>query len=182
MSDSIENTNSLSHYVLICTVLMLCCLLVIRIFKGLHIKAIPESTAVIITGVTISLFLVLTESAVHHGMTTRIHLIFDGFPREVFFHVLLPPIIFYSGYSLKKRHFFKNIGAISMLAIVSTCGCAVIFGYALYFFAGFPLLESLTFGSLISATDPVAVISQYTELGVSNTLFGICAGTYVTLF
>ena len=39
---------------------------------------------------------------------------------EVFFFVLLPPIMFEAGYSLNRKDFFDNIGAITLYAMVGT--------------------------------------------------------------
>ncbi len=39
---------------------------------------------------------------------------------QVFFNVLLPPIIFYAGFSVKKKHFFENFYAIALLGIIGT--------------------------------------------------------------
>merc|ERR1719412_1591574 len=88
------------------------------------------------------------------------------FDPEIFFNVLLPPIIFHAGYSMKKRFFFRNIGAILTFAflgtILSTFTVAgIMYGVTRVFthLSGtFTFLDTLRFGSLISATDPVTIL------------------------
>jgi sodium/hydrogen exchanger 8 len=87
---------------------------------------------------------------------------------EVFFFVLLPPIIFEAGYSLKKKDFFNNIGAICLYAVAGTVISCFVVGLFLFQAArlGFVSnvdpnnpMEALLFGALIAAVDPVATLS-----------------------
>ena len=83
------------------------------------------------------------------------------FDPEIFFNIILPPIIFNAGYSMKKRFFFRNIGSILVLAFVGTTISTFVVGGIMFGFMQifphltfFSWLDCLRFGALISATDP----------------------------
>jgi len=90
-----------------------------------------------------------------------------NFDPELFFFVLLPPIIFEAGYTLKRRNFFRNMSTILSFAVFGTLVSTIIIGFSLFGLAKagiVPLdsaspMESLMFGALISAVDPVATLS-----------------------
>ncbi|KOC65499.1 Sodium/hydrogen exchanger 6 [Habropoda laboriosa] len=47
---------------------------------------------------------------------------------KIFFNIILPPIIFHAGYSLKRKYFFRNLGAILMYALIGTTISAFVIG------------------------------------------------------
>ncbi|KIH55336.1 sodium/hydrogen exchanger 7 domain protein [Ancylostoma duodenale] len=105
----------------------------------------------------------------------------SAFSPEIFFNIMLPPIIFNAGYSLKKRHFFRNIGSILAFVFIGTTVSCFATGAMMYVFTkifgmGFSFQELLFFGAVISATDPVTVISIFAEMNVEADLFALVFG------
>ncbi|XP_074657555.1 sodium/hydrogen exchanger 9-like isoform X2 [Tubulanus polymorphus] len=107
------------------------------------------------------------------------------FDPELFFNVLLPPIIFYAGYSMKRRHFFRNFGAIITFAFLGTAMSCFIVGAICFGITrlmpglGLKFTDCLFFGALISATDPVTVLAIFHDLGVDVTLYALIFGESV---
>ncbi len=99
----------------------------------------------------------------------------EGFEEVVVF-LFLPILIFEAALGLSVRAFFRNLGPILVLAVVAVLISAVLVGAALAVVLGTPLAAALLFGALISATDPVAVVAVFRELGVPERLLVLVEG------
>lgn len=103
----------------------------------------------------------------------------------VFFLVMLPPIIFESGYSLHKGNFFSNLGSIVVFAVIGTAISAITVGGGLYILGQAKISYALTakqsfgFGALISAVDPVATLAIFSAIDVHPTLYMLVFGESV---
>lgn len=96
--------------------------------------------------------------------------------------LLLPPIIFESGYNMAKKPFFRNFGTIMIFAFLGTFIAIFISSFAIYglsfspYSPNFTFKESFAFGSLISATDPVSVLALFGEINADANLYSIVFG------
>ncbi|KAG8502226.1 hypothetical protein CXB51_002163 [Gossypium anomalum] len=88
------------------------------------------------------------------------------------------------------KPFFSNFGAIVTFAILGTFIASVVTGVLvricnsylggrMYLMYGLPFVECLMFGALISATDPVTVLSIFQELGTDTNLYALVFGESV---
>lgn len=104
-----------------------------------------------------------------------------SFEPHTFFLFLLPPIMFEAGFSLKSNIFFRSFLTISAYAVIATFLASIIFTLIFYYGASltkypFFFIESFQFGCFISAIDPVATISIFKSLRVSEKLYMIVFG------
>lgn len=94
---------------------------------------------------------------------------FELTPELVLF-VFIPTLIFESAFNLDARQVARNIWPILTMAVPGLVLSTAIIGVIFSGLTGFPLLVSLLLGAILSATDPVAVIAIFRQLGVPERL------------
>lgn len=100
---------------------------------------------------------------------------------ELLFFVFLPVLIFESAYNIKMKSLFENIRSIGALAVIGLLISASVIALLMKMTLGFfglpvPFIVLFLFGALISATDPVAVLSLFKEYGAPRRLSLIFEG------
>ena len=162
-------------------------------------RHIPSSVAAIVGGMVAGVMLRLTGADESSSLGALREMIF--FDEQLFYYLLLPPIIFEAGFSLKQTHFFDNLGTILLFAVVGTALTMGVVGllvlragqagwFAEEIAAGAAAhddaldfstpRDAYTFGALISATDPVATLSIMGAFTLHNPmLFTLVAGESV---
>ena len=95
---------------------------------------------------------------------------------EIILYLFLPPLIFESAINVNTRLLGRYLFPVLTLATVGVLISTFIIGYLLYWVLAIPLMYTLLFGALISATDPVAVISIFKEIGVPRRLHILVEG------
>ena len=89
---------------------------------------------------------------------------------EAVFFVFLPALVFESALSIDVRRLFDDISSILMLAILGLLISTAIVGFAMSEYTGVALLVCTLLGAIVSATDPVAVVAIFKDLGAPQRL------------
>ena len=89
---------------------------------------------------------------------------------HVIMFVFLPTLVFESAFNLDVRQLRSNLLAVLVLAIPGLIMSTGIIGVMVWLLTPFDLASSLLLGSILSATDPVAVIAIFRHLGVPERL------------
>ncbi|KAH6605153.1 cpa1 family monovalent cation:h+ antiporter [Trichoderma cornu-damae] len=138
------------------------------------VTAIHETVISIFAGMVVGLTLLITS-----GDSIRNLISFDY---QIFFNLLLPPIILSSGYELHQANFFRNIGTILTFAFAGTFLSAVVIGLILWIFNLVPgslkltLVDAISVGATLSATDPVTILAIFNTYKVDPKLYTIIFG------
>lgn len=144
-----------------------------------RIKLLPPSSSALLLGV---FFGIISRIA---GLAKPLR-----FSPAAFFYAFLPPVVFAAGFTLKKRAFFDNIGAILCFAILGTFISTLTFGFGTYVLyligiirrshlGGAPFLESMLYGAAISSIDPVATLAILAQTDVPPILYNLVFGESV---
>jgi CPA1 family monovalent cation:H+ antiporter len=89
---------------------------------------------------------------------------------ELIFDLLLPPLLFEAALSLSWRELKRDLAPIGLLATLGSVVSAAVVTFGIRAFLEWPLPQALIFGTLIAATDPVAIIAMFKDNGVKGRL------------
>lgn len=95
---------------------------------------------------------------------------------DVILLLFLPPLLFEAAFVLDLELLWTRRRGVMVLALLGTVMATVVGGGAIYLAAIMPWSVALLFGAMIAATDPVAVLAVFRQLGVDARLSVLLEG------
>ncbi|RNF05455.1 Na/H antiporter-like protein [Trypanosoma conorhini] len=165
--DGAEELEVLSQNVLFLMMLIFCG----GTFFATHKSKIPLPYTVV-------LFLYgILVGFVAHWITPDVAAALGNIPPELLFYIFLPVLIFEGSYAMNVhalRYVFPQVLLLASVGVlINTCLLAL---PVAWFFPEWSWYAALLLGSLLSATDPVAVVSLLKGLGVDNRITAMVDG------
>jgi CPA1 family monovalent cation:H+ antiporter len=116
---------------------------------------LPYTVGLVVAGVGLALL------HVEEGISLTHDFIYD---------IVLPPLLFEAAINIHWRELRRDTLPVLVLAIFGTAVAAAVVTGGAIFALGWPISSALLFGTLIAATDPVAVIAMFKDNGVGGRL------------
>jgi CPA1 family monovalent cation:H+ antiporter len=95
---------------------------------------------------------------------------------DVILTLFLPALLFEGSLKIELRHIRTDILPLLLLANLGVLIATLVTGFVIYYAVGMSLVVALLFGSIVSATDPIAVLSIFKELAVDERLSVLAEG------
>ena len=132
-------------------------LLVVAIMVALLARrlALPYTVGLVATGIGLAPFSARLAPLLGH---------------DFIYLVILPPLLFEAAISIHWTELRRDLVPVLVLSTVGVVISAAVTAAGMRQLLGWPLASALLFGVLIAATDPVAVIALFKDLGVKGRL------------
>tara|TARA_B110000305_G_scaffold241420_1_gene315488 strand:- start:1707 stop:4208 length:2502 start_codon:yes stop_codon:yes gene_type:complete len=95
---------------------------------------------------------------------------------EIILFLFLPVLVFEAALSLDARRLMNEMGVVLVLAVLGLVLSTVIVGMVMSAYTGVALMTCLLLGAICSATDPVAVVGVFKEVGAPTRLATLVEG------
>jgi CPA1 family monovalent cation:H+ antiporter len=132
-------------------------LFIVAILVALIAKrlSLPYTVGLVATGIVLAL------ARVHFGLPLTHNFIYL---------VILPPLLFEAALCIHWAELRSDMAPVLLLSTAGVAISAVVVAAGMVWLLGWPLPSALVFGVLIAATDPVAVIAMFKDLGLKGRL------------
>lgn len=125
----------------------------------------PYTVALLIVGFALQLLFRYFNLEVHFEISS-----------DIIYFILLPILLYESAFHINFHQFKLQFKSITFLATIGMLIATSIVAALLSYFLGIGWAHGLLFGALISATDPIAVLAVFKELGAPKRLALIAEG------
>jgi CPA1 family monovalent cation:H+ antiporter len=95
---------------------------------------------------------------------------------ELFLPLFLPPLLFAAGLTIDVRRLLDEISAVLLLAIVAVLVCIAGVAGVVHLATGVDIVVCLLLGTIVSTTDPAAVIGIFRDVGAPKRLSILAEG------
>lgn len=130
---------------------------------------IPFTVALVVVGIAIA-------HAGHYVPPEIAHYFHYQISPDLIFYVCLPTLLFESALSINPRQLRRNLTPILALAIPGLLISTTLIGLIVSAVTHISLASSLLLGAILSATDPIAVIALFKQLGAPKRLTVLVEG------
>jgi Na+:H+ antiporter len=116
---------------------------------------LPYTVGLVVTGVGLAVLRLQTGALLTH---------------DFIFDVALPPLLFEAAINIHWRPLCRDMLPVLTLSTLGVIVSAVCVAAGMVLLLSWPLMSALVFGVLIAATDPIAVIALFKDIGVTGRL------------
>ncbi len=138
-------------------------LLSVAAFVAILVKRIrvPYTTALVLIGVAVSFL------PIHMDLHIS---------KELILLIVLPPLLFQGALHMDLERLRRNLVPIATMAFPGLVVATFLVGGMLHVALDMPFLQGLLFGAMVAATDPIAVLSIFKEVGAPERLKTLMEG------